>query len=105
MIRDRDADPPRAGHRLRVQAVGQAVPILLVCDHPRDARVSPADWLADQCHDRQRTDSGLGVEERVTAYVPMLALAVLAVGLLRTQGTVAPRQLEKPTVTPQPLAR
>jgi hypothetical protein len=47
----------------------------------------------------------LGVEERVTAYVPMLWLAVLAVGLLRIQDTVAPRQLEQPTVTPQPLAR
>ena len=47
----------------------------------------------------------LGVEERVTAYVPMLWLAVLAVGLLRAQGTVAPRQLEKPTMTQQPRAR
>jgi hypothetical protein len=36
----------------------------------------------------------LGVEERVNAYAAMLWVAVLAVGLLRIQGTVAPRQLE-----------
>jgi hypothetical protein len=47
----------------------------------------------------------LGVEERVTAYVPMLWLVVLAVGLLQAQGTVAPRQLEQPTMTQQPRAR
>ena len=47
----------------------------------------------------------LGVEERMNAYASMLWFAVLAVGLLRAQGTVAPRQLEKPTVTQQPLAR
>jgi hypothetical protein len=47
----------------------------------------------------------LGVEERMNAYASMLWLAVLAIGLLQAQGTVAPRQLEKPTVTPPPLAR
>jgi Protein of unknown function (DUF998) len=47
----------------------------------------------------------LGVEERVTAYVPILWLAVLVIGLLRAKATVAPHQLEKPTVTSQPLAR
>jgi len=47
----------------------------------------------------------LGVEERVNAYASMLWFAVLAVGLLQAQGIVAPRQLEKPTVTQQPLAR
>jgi hypothetical protein len=47
----------------------------------------------------------LGVEERMNAYASMLWFAVLAVGLLQAQGTVAPRQLEQPTVTQQPLAR
>jgi len=47
----------------------------------------------------------LGVEERINAYASMLWLAVLAVGLLRAQGSVAPRQPGKPMVTPQPLAR
>jgi hypothetical protein len=47
----------------------------------------------------------LGVEERMNAYASMLWFAVLAVALLRTQGTVASHQLEKPTVTLQPLAR
>jgi hypothetical protein len=36
----------------------------------------------------------LGVEERVNAYAAMLWVAMLAVGLLRIQGTVSPRQLE-----------
>jgi hypothetical membrane protein len=47
----------------------------------------------------------LGVEERMNAYASMLWFAVLAVGLLRAKGTVAPRQLEQPTVTQQPLVR
>jgi Protein of unknown function (DUF998) len=47
----------------------------------------------------------LGIEERMNAYASMLWFAVLAVALLRTQGTVASHQLEKPTVTLQPLAR
>jgi hypothetical protein len=47
----------------------------------------------------------LGVEERMNAYASMLWFVVLAVGLLRAQGAVAPRQLETPTVTQQPLAR
>jgi hypothetical protein len=47
----------------------------------------------------------LGVEERMNAYASMLWFAVLAVGLLLAQGTVAPRHLEQPTVTQQPLAR
>jgi hypothetical protein len=47
----------------------------------------------------------LGVEERITAYVPMLWLVVLAVGLLQAQGTVASRQLEQPMMTQQSLAR
>jgi hypothetical protein len=47
----------------------------------------------------------LGAYERTNAYASMLWFAVLAVGLLRAQCTVAPRQLEKPTVTQQPLAR
>jgi hypothetical protein len=47
----------------------------------------------------------MGVEERVTAYAPMLWFVVLAIGLLRAQGATALRQLEKAMVTPQPLAR
>lgn len=47
----------------------------------------------------------MGVEERITAYVPMLWFAVLAISLLRAQGATAPRQLEQPTVTQQPAAR
>jgi hypothetical protein len=47
----------------------------------------------------------MGVEERITAYAEMLWFVMLAVGLLRAQGIIAPRQLEKPTVTQQPLAR
>jgi hypothetical protein len=47
----------------------------------------------------------LGVEERINAYASMLWFAVLAVGLLRTEAATAPRQPEKPTATPQPLAR
>jgi hypothetical protein len=47
----------------------------------------------------------LGVEERMNAYASMLWFAVLAIGLLRAQGATAPRQLGKPTVTQQPLAR
>jgi uncharacterized membrane protein len=46
----------------------------------------------------------LGVEERLNVYASMLWLAVLAVGMLRAQGTVAPGPLRKPTVTRQPLA-
>jgi hypothetical protein len=47
----------------------------------------------------------LGAYERMNAYASMLWFAVLAGGLLRAQGTVAPRQLEQPTVTQQSLAR
>jgi Protein of unknown function (DUF998) len=47
----------------------------------------------------------MGLEERVSSYGMMLWTALLAVGLLRSQDTVAPRQLEKPTVTQQLLAR
>jgi len=47
----------------------------------------------------------MGAYERITGYAEMLWFVVLAVGLLPAQATVAPRQLEKPTVTQQPLAR
>jgi hypothetical protein len=47
----------------------------------------------------------LGAYERVNTYASMLWLAALAVGLLRNQATVAPRQPEKPTITQQPLAQ
>jgi len=47
----------------------------------------------------------LGVEERLNAYASMLWFAVLAIGLLRAQSASAPEQLEKPTVTPQPVVR
>ena len=43
-------------------------------------------------------------EERMNAYACMFWFAVLAVGLLRAQGTIAPRQLEQQTLTQQPLA-
>ncbi|HEU5099455.1 MAG TPA: hypothetical protein VFU22_10580 [Roseiflexaceae bacterium] len=52
-----------------------------------------------------QTISELGVEERMNAYASMLWFAVLAIGLLRAQATVASRQLEQPTVILQPLAR
>ena len=45
----------------------------------------------------------LGAYERMNA--SMVWLAVLAAGLLRIQGTVAPRHLEQPTATQQALAR
>ena len=76
--------------------------------------VAPAWWVAMDMVGSLRypgysyidqTISELGVEERMNAYASMLWFAVLAVGLLRAQGTVAPRQLEQPTVTQQPLAR
>ena len=41
----------------------------------------------------------LGVEERANAYAAMLWLAVLAIALMRADGTVAPQQSEKPPVT------
>jgi hypothetical protein len=47
----------------------------------------------------------MGVEERITAYAEMLWFVVLAIALLRAETTTSPRQLEKPTVTQQPLAR
>jgi len=47
----------------------------------------------------------MGLEERVSSYGMMLWTALLAIGLLRAQATTARRQLGKPTVTPQPLAR
>ena len=47
----------------------------------------------------------MGIEERITAYAEMLWFMVLAIGLLRAQDIVAPRQLEQPRVTRQPLAR
>jgi len=43
----------------------------------------------------------MGIEERVTAYIPMLWIAVLATTMLRAEGSVAPRQPGKPTVTPR----
>jgi hypothetical protein len=43
----------------------------------------------------------MGVEERLNIFGYMLWVVVLAVGLLRAQGAIAPRQLETPTVTPQ----
>ena len=46
----------------------------------------------------------LGAYERMNAYASMVWFAVLAAGLLRIQGTVAPRQLEQPTATQQALA-
>jgi hypothetical protein len=47
----------------------------------------------------------IGAYERINAYLPMLWFVVLAVGLLRAQGATVRRHLEKPTVTPQSLAR
>jgi hypothetical protein len=47
----------------------------------------------------------MGAYERITAYAEMLWFMVLAVGLLRAQGSVAPGQPGNPTVTSQPLAR
>jgi hypothetical protein len=47
----------------------------------------------------------LGAYERLNAYASMLWFAVLAIGLLRAQATVAACQQEKPTLTQQPLAR
>jgi hypothetical protein len=47
----------------------------------------------------------LGVEERITAYLPMLWFVALAIGLLRTYAATALPQPAKPRATPQPLAR
>jgi len=47
----------------------------------------------------------LGLEERMNAYASMLWFAVLAIGLLRSQGATVRRHLKKPAVTQQPLAR
>ena len=65
--------------------------VLTALQAPRVPANEPTPWI--------------GVEERINAYLPMLWFVVLAVGLLRTQDTPAPREVEKPTVTPQPLAR
>ena len=65
--------------------------VLTALQAPRVPANEPTPWI--------------GVEERINAYLPMLWFVVLAVGLLRTQDTPAPRQVEKPTATPQPLAR
>jgi hypothetical protein len=43
----------------------------------------------------------MGLEERISVYATMLWLAVLSVGLLRTQGAFARRQPEKPAAPPQ----
>jgi hypothetical protein len=43
----------------------------------------------------------MGVEERLNIFGFMLWVAVLAVMLLRPQGTIAPKQVGKPTATPQ----
>jgi hypothetical protein len=45
----------------------------------------------------------MGVEERITAYAPMLWFVVLAIGLLRAEAIKVPRHLEKPTATSQPV--
>jgi hypothetical protein len=42
----------------------------------------------------------MGLEERVSSYSMMLWVAVLAIGLWRAQGAIAPRQLGQPTGTP-----
>lgn len=47
----------------------------------------------------------MGVEERLNIFGYMLWVVVLAVGLLRAQGPITPRQLGKPTVTPQVTPR
>jgi len=44
-----------------------------------------------------------GIEERVNIYATMLWLAVLAIALLRAEGTIAPRQTGKPSVTAQTM--
>jgi Protein of unknown function (DUF998) len=46
-----------------------------------------------------------GLEERVSIYATMLWLAALALALLRAEATIAPRQLGKPTPTPQTMQR
>ncbi|HLZ22458.1 MAG TPA: DUF998 domain-containing protein [Ktedonobacterales bacterium] len=43
----------------------------------------------------------MGVEERLNIFGYMLWVVVLAVGLLRAQGARAPKQVGKPTATPQ----
>jgi hypothetical protein len=65
--------------------------VLTALQAPRVPANKPTPWI--------------GAYERINAYLPMLWSVVLAVGLLRTQDTPAPREVEKPTVTPQPLAR
>jgi len=52
-----------------------------------------------------RPTPGLGLAERVTAYVPMLWFVVLAIGLLRAYATIALRQPAEPTTTQQPLVQ
>jgi hypothetical protein len=47
----------------------------------------------------------LGLEERINADASMLWIAVLAIALVRAEGTTAPRQLGTPTVTPQTMQR
>ncbi len=47
----------------------------------------------------------MGLEERVSSYSMMLWLAVLALALVRAQGTIALQRLGKPTLTPQAVAR
>lgn len=47
----------------------------------------------------------IGFEERANAYLGMLWIALLAIGLLRSEGASTPRQLPKPTVIPQRIQR
>jgi hypothetical protein len=47
----------------------------------------------------------LGVQERVTAYAPMLWFMVLATGLVRRERPVAPRPLGRPAAAPRMLPR
>jgi len=55
-----------------------------------------------------RSTPWMGVEERITAYAPMLWYVLLAIGLLRADASMTQSQLEPPSVTPramQPASR
>jgi len=47
----------------------------------------------------------VGVIERVSIFGSLLGFAVLAIRLLRAEGTTSPSQLERPTTIPQGIAR
>jgi Protein of unknown function (DUF998) len=84
------------GKRFRLYSIGTILLLLVfgalaALDSPRIEANEPTPWV--------------GVLERINVYASMLWVAVLAGTLLRVHAPSAPRQLGRPTVTPQLLPR